>query len=97
MTITLPDNLVGVAQTRARENGFASVDAFFAKLVTHGVLDEPLIEFESEIPERVRVKSRGELEQKLLQGLENRDRDVVVTPEYFEQLHARLEREARQS
>ena len=82
MTITLPDEVVAIARDKARWEG-NTVENFITRLITTEPLDYQLPETQSGI-----VRTREELEQKLMEGLDSLDRGegIVVTPEFFEQL-----------
>jgi hypothetical protein len=76
MTITLPDELRDELDRRAKANGFASVDQYVAELIR--MEDEVVALPNPPDGARYAVKTREELEAKLLEGM-NRVGDVKIT------------------
>jgi hypothetical protein len=93
MTITLPDEMKDELERKARIAGFTSVDLF----VLHALRDRPDEHAEDlrdmPIPEELEIKSREDLEAKILEGL-NSGPAIRATPEFWSRLQLRAEEQA---
>jgi hypothetical protein len=90
MTITLPDEMREELERKARDAGFASVDEYVADQLSTDdiVLPDP------PPGARYSVRTREELEAKLLEGM-NREGDVVAGPGFWDDRRRAAEERAR--
>jgi hypothetical protein len=95
MSITLTPEAMKYAQATATESGFRDVDAYVNDLV---MLDAILKsdEWDRLIPERMSVRSRKELEEKLTEAMVSLERGegVAATPEFYSQIIENAQRAA---
>src|SRR4051794_7584356 len=91
----LPDSLRSFAEDQASKQGFSNVADFMRSLATEALrrLEQDTIdetEADYGAPEEVTVRSRKQLEEKLLEAVAEIERGEVVDvpPEYFKKLKA---------
>jgi hypothetical protein len=91
MTITLPDEMKDELERKAAAAGFGSVADYLLCLAEE---DEPAVPvLEPPLGARYAVRTREELEAKLLEGLD-RSGDVVAGPDFWDQRHRAQEARA---
>src|SRR4051794_35382307 len=94
MTITLPDEMREELERKARAAGFTSVDEYVVDQLS---LDGASIDLPDPPPGcRYSVRTRGELEVKLLEGM-NREGDVVAGLDFWDERRRAAEERARAS
>ncbi len=81
MTITLPDEWRERLETRAKLNGFATVDEYIVELVHAD--DSPVSVPEPPAGARYAVRTQEELTAKLLEGMDTSG-DVTASPDFWE-------------
>lgn len=91
MTITLPDGLKDELERKARAAGFATVSDYVVSLVSEDASP-------AQVPDpppgaRYAVRTREELEAKLLEGM-NRDGDVTADADFWERRRQALQARA---
>lgn len=79
LSIELSEELRIKAQARAKEAGYANLSDYLASLLEEDIQSSELA---SQLPQRVSMKTREELESKLQKGTESPSREV--TPEQWE-------------
>jgi len=88
MTITLPDEWRERLEASAKLNGFTTVDEYVAEVLSAEWSPDdgefPCVP----IPEELRIKSREDLEAKILEGM-NSGPPILVTPQFWANLRQR--------
>lgn len=91
MTITLPDELRDELERKARAAGFPTVDEYIVSLVSED--ESPVLVPDPPPGVRFAVRTREELEAKLLEGM-NRDGDVTADADFWERRRQALQARA---
>jgi len=95
MTITLPDEMRDELERKAKAAGFPTVDEYVADQLS--IAGEAPINIPNPRADaRYSIRTRGELEAKLLEGM-NREGDVVAGPDFWDQRRSAAEERARTS
>ena len=91
MTITLPDEMRAELERQAKAAGFATAEEYAVQILRAVALADAEDTDDMPVPDELQIKSRADLEAKLLAGL-NSGQPIRVTPEFWANLRRRAQK-----